>query len=83
MQDIQTADFEFLQSVATRTPKVTIPSPTMVHFRGGRKGIDITAYPDLDEFFEDLGSPGGASKVGKIDKDTPFIVGLPPDLNAH
>ena len=38
----------------TRTPKVAIPSPTMVHFRGGRKGIDITAYPDLDEFFEDL-----------------------------
>jgi len=54
VQDIQTADFKFLQSVATRTPKVTIPSPTMVHFRGGRKGIDITAYPDLDEFFEDL-----------------------------
>jgi len=54
VQDIQTADFQFLQSVATRTPKVAIPSPTMVHFRGGRKGIDITAYPDLDEFFEDL-----------------------------
>ena len=52
--DIQAADFSFLKSVATRTPKVTIPSPTMVHFRGGRKGIDITAYPDLDEFFEDL-----------------------------
>ena len=54
MQDIQTADFQFLQSVTTRTPKVTLPSPTMVHFRGGRKGIDITAYPDMDEFFEDL-----------------------------
>ena len=54
VQDIQTADFKFLKSVATKTPKVTIPSPTMVHFRGGRKGIDITAYPDLDEFFEDL-----------------------------
>ena len=54
VQDIQTADFAFLRSVTTRTPKVTIPSPTMVHFRGGRKGIDITAYPDLDEFFEDL-----------------------------
>jgi 5-methyltetrahydropteroyltriglutamate--homocysteine methyltransferase len=26
----------------------------MVHFRGGRKGIDIEAYPDMDEFFEDL-----------------------------
>ena len=54
VRDIQTADFRFLRSVATRTPKVTIPSPTMVHFRGGRKGIDLTAYPDLDEFFADL-----------------------------
>jgi 5-methyltetrahydropteroyltriglutamate--homocysteine methyltransferase len=54
VQDIQTADFKFLQSVTTRTPKVCIPSPTMVHFRGGRKGIDIAAYPDLEEFFEDL-----------------------------
>jgi len=54
VEDIQTADFTFLKSVATKTPKVTIPSPTMVHFRGGRKGIDITAYPELDEFFEDL-----------------------------
>ncbi|MBI2186241.1 MAG: 5-methyltetrahydropteroyltriglutamate--homocysteine S-methyltransferase [Acidobacteria bacterium] len=54
VRDIQTDDFRFLTSVATKTPKVTIPSPTMVHFRGGRKGIDIHAYPDLDEFFEDL-----------------------------
>ncbi|HEX5498532.1 MAG TPA: hypothetical protein VFX03_04860, partial [Thermomicrobiales bacterium] len=35
-------------------PKVAIPSPTMVHFRGGRSGIDIQAYPELDEFFADL-----------------------------
>jgi 5-methyltetrahydropteroyltriglutamate--homocysteine methyltransferase len=54
VQDIQKADFEFLQSVTTQTPKVTIPSPTMVHFRGGRKAIDIEAYPDMDEFFDDL-----------------------------
>ncbi len=54
VEDIQAADFRFLKSVTTKTPKVTIPSPTMVHFRGGRKGIDIQAYPDLDEFFEDL-----------------------------
>jgi 5-methyltetrahydropteroyltriglutamate--homocysteine methyltransferase len=52
--DIQRLDFEFLTSVTTATPKVTIPSPTMVHFRGGRKTIDIEAYPDLDEFFADL-----------------------------
>ena len=55
VQDIQTADYQFLHSLTTRTAKVTIPSPTMVHFRGGRQGIDIQAYPDLDEFFEDLG----------------------------
>ena len=52
--DIQRADFEFLKSVTTQTPKVTIPSPTMVHFRGGRKTIDIQAYPDMDDFFHDL-----------------------------
>jgi len=52
--DIQTRDFEFLKSVTRQTPKVTIPSPTMVHFRGGRKSIDIEAYPDMDQFFADL-----------------------------
>jgi 5-methyltetrahydropteroyltriglutamate--homocysteine methyltransferase len=52
--DIQKRDFEFLKSVTKETPKVTIPSPTMVHFRGGRKTIDIEAYPDMDEFFHDL-----------------------------
>ena len=54
VKDIQGADFRFLQSQVTVTPKVCIPSPTMVHFRGGRKAIDIHAYPDMDEFFEDL-----------------------------
>jgi 5-methyltetrahydropteroyltriglutamate--homocysteine methyltransferase len=54
VQDIQKDDFDFLKSVTGQTPKVTIPSPTMVHFRGGRKAIDIDAYPDMDEFFEDL-----------------------------
>jgi 5-methyltetrahydropteroyltriglutamate--homocysteine methyltransferase len=53
-EDIQKADFEFLRAVTSQTAKVTIPSPTMVHFRGGRQAIDIEAYPDLDEFFSDL-----------------------------
>ena len=53
-RNIQVDDFNFLKSVTTQTPKVSIPSPTMVHFRGGRKSIDINAYPDMDEFFEDL-----------------------------
>jgi 5-methyltetrahydropteroyltriglutamate--homocysteine methyltransferase len=53
-KNIQVDDFNFLKSVTGRTPKVTIPSPTMVHFRGGRKAIDINAYPNLDNFFADL-----------------------------
>lgn len=53
-QGIEWRNFEFLKSVSHALPKVCIPSPTMVHFRGGRKGISETAYPDLDEFFADL-----------------------------
>ena len=51
---IQLADFEFLKSATTRTPKVTIPSPTMLHFRGGRSAISKAAYPDLDAFYADV-----------------------------
>jgi 5-methyltetrahydropteroyltriglutamate--homocysteine methyltransferase len=47
--------FRFLQScVTTATPKLTIPSPSMVHYRGGRASIDETVYPDIDEFWSDL-----------------------------
>jgi 5-methyltetrahydropteroyltriglutamate--homocysteine methyltransferase len=51
---IQVADFLYLKSVTRRTPKVTIPSPTMLHFRGGREAISREAYPDLEEFFADV-----------------------------
>ena len=47
-------DFDFLKSVTRQTPKLCIPSPTMVHFRGGRGAIDRAAYPDMEEFFADL-----------------------------
>ncbi len=53
-KNIQVEDFNFLKSVTTQTPKVSIPSPTMVHFRGGRKSIDIHSYPDMELFFADL-----------------------------
>ena len=48
------ADFEFLSAVTNRTPKVTLPSPTMLHFRGGRSAIDRDAYPDLEVFYQDV-----------------------------
>lgn len=54
VKPIQLADFNFLKSVTTRIPKVAIPSPTMLHFRGARQGISKDAYPDLDQFYEDV-----------------------------
>ncbi len=48
-------DFAFLRdTVTTAVPKLTIPSPSMVHYRGGRAAIDETVYPDLDAFWADL-----------------------------
>ncbi|MBN9086360.1 MAG: 5-methyltetrahydropteroyltriglutamate--homocysteine S-methyltransferase [Reyranella sp.] len=47
--------FKFLKSVATAVPKMTIPSPTALHFRGGRKAIDKSVYPEMEPFYEDLG----------------------------
>jgi 5-methyltetrahydropteroyltriglutamate--homocysteine methyltransferase len=47
--------FKFLKGVTKQTPKLTIPSPSNMHFRGGRGAIDQTAYPDLAEFYADLG----------------------------
>jgi 5-methyltetrahydropteroyltriglutamate--homocysteine methyltransferase len=47
--------FGFLtDTVTTATPKLTIPSPSMVHYRGGRAAIDRGVYPDLDQFWMDL-----------------------------
>jgi 5-methyltetrahydropteroyltriglutamate--homocysteine methyltransferase len=47
--------FRFLQqTVTTAVPKLTIPSPSMVHYRGGKAAIDPRVYPDLDSFWADL-----------------------------
>ena len=61
-KNIQLADFEYLKSQvgAGRTPKVTIPSPTMLHFRGGRAGISKEHYPELDpDFYQDVANAYG------------------------
>jgi 5-methyltetrahydropteroyltriglutamate--homocysteine methyltransferase len=47
-------DFKFLVSIARATPKITLPSPTVMHFRGGREAIDAKAYPDIAAFYGDL-----------------------------
>jgi 5-methyltetrahydropteroyltriglutamate--homocysteine methyltransferase len=47
--------FRFLKSHTKLVPKMTIPSPSVLHFRGGRRAVSQAAYPDLNEFFHDLG----------------------------
>ena len=57
VNDIQRADFDYLKSQVSsgHTPKVCIPSPTMLHFRGGRAAISRTHYPELDpDFYDDV-----------------------------
>ena len=51
---IETDNFKYFASVTTRTPKLCIPSPTILHMRGGRDAVDKQAYPDMDRFYSDL-----------------------------
>jgi methionine synthase II (cobalamin-independent) len=48
--------FTYLKSVTRRTPKFTLPSPGTAHMRGGRNAISRTVYPDLEEFWADIGA---------------------------
>src|ERR687897_929612 len=57
-QPIFGADFTALASMTTTaTPKLTIPSPSMVHYRGGPASLDRDVYPDMDQFWDDLNDP--------------------------
>ena len=58
--------FTYLRDHAdpAQTPKLTIPSPSMVHYRGGSSSIDPSVYPDLDGFWEDLTAAYGAQMRG-------------------
>ena len=51
---VEVDNFRYLNGLTDRTPKITIPSPTMTHFRGGRDAISRDAYPEMDGFFADL-----------------------------
>lgn len=51
---VMVEDFAFLRSATSRTPKLCIPSPSMLHMRPGRAGISRQAYPALDAFWDDV-----------------------------
>lgn len=53
-QGFETENFKYLTSVTARTPKLCIPSPTILHMRGGRAAVDKQAYPDMERFYDDL-----------------------------
>jgi 5-methyltetrahydropteroyltriglutamate--homocysteine methyltransferase len=53
-EPIMIEQFRFLKSVARHPAKWTIPSPSMLHLRGGRNAVSTEAYPDLEQFWEDV-----------------------------
>jgi 5-methyltetrahydropteroyltriglutamate--homocysteine methyltransferase len=46
--------FRFLRDHTNATPKMTIPSPSVLHFRGGRRAVNPDVYPEMEEFYHDL-----------------------------
>jgi 5-methyltetrahydropteroyltriglutamate--homocysteine methyltransferase len=58
-------DFKFLQSVTSAVPKLTIPSPSLMTFRGGRTAVDEAAYPDMQAFYDDL-AEGYAQEINAL-----------------
>jgi 5-methyltetrahydropteroyltriglutamate--homocysteine methyltransferase len=61
--------FTFVRDNVTlgQTAKLTIPSPSMVHYRGGRSAIDATTYPDLEQFWDDLAAAYAREITGLYD----------------
>lgn len=75
-KNIQLADFEYLkgQIAPGSTPKVTIPSPTMLHFRGGRAGISREAYPELEPtFYDDVAKAYGEELKSLYDAGCRYV----------
>ena len=48
-------DLSFLKASTRVTPKLTIPAPSLINYRGGRAAIDPSVYPDIEEFWHDVG----------------------------
>ena len=65
--------FRFLAQNTTRTPKQAIPSPSMLHYRGGRKLINMGVYPTMDEFYDDLGQAYAQAVRGFYDAGCRYL----------
>ena len=69
---IELEGFKFLKSATKRTPKITMPSPTMC-LRGGRAAISKEAYPDLDLYLEDVAKAYGAELKQLADAGCTYV----------
>ena len=66
--------FAFLRDNSDgQVPKITIPSPSMVHYRGGNSSLDSSVYPDLDEFWTDLSGAYAQELQGLYDLGARYI----------
>lgn len=53
-EPVYAQDFTYLRSVAQRPTKITLPSPSRLHFHGGRAAVSFEAYPDIEAFYDDI-----------------------------
>jgi 5-methyltetrahydropteroyltriglutamate--homocysteine methyltransferase len=74
-ETIFASPFTFLRDHVSpgQTAKITIPSPSMVHYRGGRSAIDASVYPDLDQFWEDLAAAYAKQLQGLYDLGARYV----------
>jgi 5-methyltetrahydropteroyltriglutamate--homocysteine methyltransferase len=54
VRGITTEEFSFVRGLTRHTPKITMPTPSLVHFFRGDETVDRAAYPDLERFWSDL-----------------------------
>lgn len=65
--------FKFVKANTKQTPKMSIPSPSMLHYRGGTKMIDRNVYPKMDDFWTDLGKAYGQAIKGFYDAGCRYL----------
>src|SRR4029453_17614140 len=65
--------FKFVQSHTRATPKMTVPSPSTLHFRYGREAVPESIYPSMDDFYRDLGTTFRKAVLGFAPPRCPYL----------
>src|SRR6185295_17650847 len=70
---INVPDFKFIQANTSLVPKITIPGPCALHFRGGDKAVLAAAYKDLDQFWDDTVEAFGKELVALSEAGCAYV----------